>query len=103
MECISLNLSLIIFVQNKSWAAVQISKGEPLIYHLLFGDDILLFVKTDSTTLDSLQNILNHLSNVRLLIFQNLLFFFLKILVYLLEFLVPSCFILLKYLLLPNI
>lgn len=51
-------------IQRKRWHPIQISKNGPLISHPFFADDVILFAKTDTTSITTMNKILTLFSNI---------------------------------------
>lgn len=60
MLCLEYLIHLInLVVDNKTWKPIQLNKGAPLIPHLAFADDILLFAEASVDQIDVIKIVLN--------------------------------------------
>lgn len=58
--CLEYLIHLInLVVDNKTWKPIQLNKGAPLIPHLAFADDILLFAEASVDQIDVIKIVLN--------------------------------------------
>lgn len=51
-------------VSQGMWKPIHLSKNGPGLSHLLFADDIMLYSKTDITSLNTIANILTYFSRI---------------------------------------
>lgn len=51
-------------VSQGMWKPIHLSKSGPGLSHLLFVDDIMLYSKTDITSLNTIANILTYFSRI---------------------------------------